>query len=523
MTATTQAARDAANTAGRPLLKVEGLCKSFFGVEVLHKVGFSLQAGRVLGLVGENGSGKSTTMNIIGGVHQMDAGQIQFDGAVYRPKGPRDAARQGIAFIHQELNLFRNLSIAENLFITEFPKLVPGLPFIDRSAARKRAAELLAAVDLDLSPTTLVNKLSQGERQLVEIAKALGAKAKVIIFDEPTTSLTTRETDRLFDIINRLRAQGIAIIYISHILADVMRLCDNITVLRDGHVVGSALKSDMTIERMISMMVGRSIDQLFPPRDYAAPKGDPVLDVAGITQRGTVKDISFTLKAGEVLGISGLMGAGRSELARILFGIDPYSSGEIKIGGVAITAPTPSVCMDHGMAFLTEDRRAEGLMMEAAIDTNIALSSLQNYAGGLGGMIDRGRLAGDVQKMSTSVQISAKDIVRTLVKNLSGGNQQKVVIGKWLLRDPKVFILDEPTRGIDVGAKNEVYKIINSLAAGGAGILMISSELEELVGMCDRIMVMAHGEIRATYERGSFDREELLRAAMWDGIRSSSK
>ena len=519
----TLASQTASTATSLPLLRSEGLCKSFFGVEVLHNVGFTLRAGRVLGLVGENGSGKSTTMNIIGGVHQMDAGHIQFDGADYRPKGPRDAARQGIAFIHQELNLFRNLSIAENLFITEFPKLVPGLPFIDRAAARKKAAELLAAVDLDLSPATLVNKLSQGERQLVEIAKALGAKAKVIIFDEPTTSLTTRETGRLFDTINRLRSQGIAIIYISHILDDVMRLCDDIVVLRDGHVVDSSLKSEMTIERMISLMVGRNIDQLFPPRGGTVAKSAPVLEVSGITQRGTVKDISFSLRAGEVLGISGLMGAGRSELARILFGIDPFSAGEITIAGTPVATPTPAICMDHGMAFLTEDRRVEGLMMEAPVDNNIALSSLQNYAGGLAGMIDRARLGADVKKMSTSVQISAKDIVRTLVKNLSGGNQQKVVIGKWLLREPKVFILDEPTRGIDVGAKNEVYKIINSLAAGGAGILMISSEIEELVGMCDRIMVMAHGEIRATFERGGFDREELLRAAMWDGIRSATK
>ena len=380
-----------------------------------------------------------------------------------------------------------------------------------------------AAVDLDLSPATLVNKLSQGERQLVEIAKALGAKAKVIIFDEPTTSLTTRETDRLFDIINRLRGQGIAIIYISHILDDVMRMCDDIVVLRDGHVVGTAPKSEMTIERMISLMVGRQIDQLFPPRDDTVVEGAPVLEVSGITQPGTVKDISFSLRAGEVLGISGLMGAGRSELARILFGIDPFSAGEIKIGGAVLGEPTPTACMDRGMAFLTEDRRAEGLMMEAPIDNNIALSSLQTYAGGFAGIIDRARLDGDVSAMSASVQIGAKDIARTLVKNLSGGNQQKVVIGKWLLREPKVFILDEPTRGIDVGAKNEVYKIINRLAAGGAGILMISSESEELIGMCDRIMVMAHGEIRATYARGGFDREEILKAAMWDGIRSAAK
>ncbi len=507
----------------QPLLAAEGLCKSFFGVEVLHKVGFSLQAGRVLGLVGENGSGKSTAMNIIGGVHQMDAGRIQFDGADYRPKGPRDAAKQGIAFIHQELNLFRNLSIAENLFITDFPKLVPGLPFIDRGAARASAAKLLAAVDLNLSPTTVVNRLSQGERQLVEIAKAIGGKARVIIFDEPTTSLTTRETGRLFDIINRLRQQGIAIIYISHILEDIMRLCDDIVVLRDGHVVGTAPKSEMTIEGMISLMVGRRIDQLFPPREAPVTPGTPVLEVRGLTQHGTVKDITFTLRAGEVLGLSGLMGAGRSELARILFGIDSFGSGEIVIQGTPVKTPTPAACMDHGMAFLTEDRRAEGLMMEAPIGHNIALSSLQTYASGLAGVIDRTRLDGDIAKISASVQIGARDIARTLVKNLSGGNQQKVVIGKWLLRAPRVFILDEPTRGIDVGAKNEVYKIINRLAAGGAGILMISSETEELIGMCDRIMVMAHGEIRATFERGGFNREEILRAAMWDGIRNAAQ
>jgi ribose transport system ATP-binding protein len=299
-----------------------------------------------------------------------------------------------------------------------------------------------------------------------------------------------------------------------------MRLCDDIVVLRDGNVVGQALKTDMTIERMISLMVGRNIDQLFPPRESATSAGAPVLEVKNVTQRGTVKDISFTLRAGEVLGVSGLMGAGRSELARILFGIDDFGSGEIIINGKAINRPTPTVCMDHGMAFLTEDRRAEGLMMEAPIDYNIALSSLQAYAGGFAQWIDSSRLDADVSRMSASVQIGARDISRTLVKNLSGGNQQKVVIGKWLLREPTVFILDEPTRGIDVGAKNEVYKIINRLAAGGAGILMISSEIEELIGMSDRIMVMAHGEIRAIFERDSFNREELLRAAMWDGIRS---
>jgi ribose transport system ATP-binding protein len=504
------------------LLKAEGLCKSFFGVQVLHDVGFSLSPGKILGLVGENGSGKSTTMNILGGVHQPDAGRLFFNGASYQPKSPRDAARLGIAFIHQELNLFRNLSVAENLFIAGFPKLVGGLPFIDHRAARAGAADLLAAVKLDVPPMTPISQLSPGERQLVEIAKALGSSAKVIIFDEPTTSLTTRETDRLFDLIDGLRAKGVAMIYISHILGDVMRLCDDIVVLRDGHIVRTAPKSAMTVENMISLMVGRNIDQMFPLRESQPRTDVPVLEVSGVTQRGTVKDISFSLRPGEVLGVSGLMGAGRSELARIVFGIDGFESGEIALQGAEIKSPSPSACMGRGIAFLTEDRRAEGLMMDAPISQNIELPSLQNYTAGFLRFVDQPRLEGDAEKISAAVQIGARDIRRTLVKNLSGGNQQKVVIGKWLLRTPRVFILDEPTRGIDVGAKNEVYKTINRLAVDGAGILMISSEIEELIGMCDRIMVMAHGEIHATFDRADFNREEILRAAMWNGNRRAA-
>jgi ribose transport system ATP-binding protein len=504
-----------------PLLQVEGLCKSFFGVQVLHNVGFSLQPGNVLGLVGENGSGKSTTMNILGGVHQMDAGRMTFAGEEYRPKNPRDASARGIAFIHQELNLFRNLSVGENLFISAFPKLGGKAPFIDRRTVRSRAAELLAAVDLNVAPSTKVSSLSQGERQLVEIAKALGAQTRVIIFDEPTTSLTTRETERLFDIIGRLRDQGIAIIYISHILGDVMRLCDEVVVLRDGHVVGSSPKAALSVGNMISLMVGRTIDQLFPPRVSASINSRPILELRGVSQRGTVKDISFALHPGEVLGVSGLMGAGRSELARIVFGLDSYESGEILVDGAPLARGSPKASLTRGLAFLTEDRRAEGLMMEAAIDDNIALPSLPLYAAGWMRLIERTRLGDDVRAVSAAVQIGASDIHRTLVKNLSGGNQQKVVIGKWLLDKPRIFILDEPTRGIDVGAKYEVYKIVNRLAAEGAGILFISSEIEELVGMCDRIMVMAHGEIRRVIEKAEFQREQILEAAMWGGLREA--
>ena len=506
-----------------PLFAAEGLCKSFFGVQVLHDVGFTLRPGQVLGLVGENGSGKSTTMNIVGGVLPMDAGHLTLDGAEYRPRSPKEAEARGIAFIHQELNLFRNLSVAENLFIAGFPKRIPGLPFIDRARVRARTQELLAAVDLDIPPSTPVSRLSQGERQLVEIAKALGAKARIMIFDEPTTSLTTRETDRLFDIIGRLRRQGMAIIYISHILSDVMRLCDDIVVLRDGHRVGSAPRAEMSIERMITLMVGRTIDQMFPPRDPPVTLGAPVLEVRGLTQPGMVKDINLTLRAGEVLGISGLMGAGRSELARILFGLDPYRSGEVRIGGSTVANLSPAACMASGMAFLTEDRRAEGLMMEASIADNIALASLPQFGRSWAGFVERTRLGDAVTQVADAVRINARDLTRTLVKNLSGGNQQKAVIGKWLLHKPRVFILDEPTRGIDVGAKYEVYKIINQLAADGTGVLFISSEIEELTGMCDRILVMAHGEIRGEFDRAAFDREAILRAAMWHGIKEQEQ
>ena len=504
------------------MLRIEGLCKSFFGVEVLHEVGLELQPGEVLGLVGENGSGKSTTMNILGGVHRPDRGTMTLDGAPYAPRGPKDAAERGIAFIHQELNLFRNLTVEENLFIGGFPRPAPGLPFIDRPRVRERAKQLLGAIELDVAPGTPVARLSQGERQLVEIAKALGAEARIVIFDEPTTSLTARESERLFAQIERLRARGIGVIYISHILGDVMRLCDHVTVLRDGRVVGTAAKAEMSIDRLITLMVGRTIDQIYPPRESAARPGTPVLEVLGLTQPGVVRNIGFLVRPGEVVGVAGLMGSGRSEMARILFGLDPREAGTILVDGAPLEAATPEAAMARGMAFLTEDRRAEGLMMAASIADNIALPALPAYAGGWARLLERTRLGDAVERTGRDVQVNARDFAQTLVKNLSGGNQQKVVIGKWLLRRPRLFILDEPTRGIDVGAKYEVYKIINRLAGEGTGILMISSEIEELIGMCDRILVMGHGEIRGEFPRARFDREAILRRAMWDGVKGSA-
>ncbi len=496
-----------------PLLEARGLQKSFSGVRVLHGLDLTLEPGRVLGLVGENGSGKSTSMNILGGVFPPDGGTITLLGAPYAPRSPRDAHRAGLAFIHQELNYFPNLSIEENLFIASFPRWGSFLPLIHRRRVREQTRALLAEVDLALRPATPMAALSQGEKQLVEIAKALGGDARIIIFDEPTTSLTSRESERLFALIRRLRARGIAMIYISHVLNDVLRLCDDVTVLRDGAMVGHCPAAEMTVERMITLMVGRTIDQLFPARPAAPTPGTPLLEVRGVSQPGMVRDVSFTLHRGEVLGLSGLLGSGRSELAQILFGLAPHAAGEIVLDGRALR-PTPARAMRAGLAFLTEDRRVEGLLDVAPIAENVALPSLREFAAPGTGLLRRRPLGEAVGQVARDTRVRAADLHHQPVRSLSGGNQQKVVLAKWLLRAPKVFILDEPTRGIDVGAKVEIYQIINRLVAEGAGILLISSELEELVGMCDRILVMSRGELSGEFRAGNFERESLLRAAM---------
>ncbi|MBN9022709.1 MAG: sugar ABC transporter ATP-binding protein [Rhizobiales bacterium] len=482
----------------------------------MHDIGFDVQRGHVLGLVGENGSGKSTTMNILGGVHRRDRGTILLDGVPVEPQSPREAQELGIGFIHQELSLFPNLSIEENLFLDHFPRLGAWLPFIDRRRLRRRATEALQLVGLDVPPGTPVSSLPQGERQLVEIVKVLTRESRIIIFDEPTTSLTARESERLFEIIGRLKARGISIIYISHILGDVMRLCDDIVVLRDGQVVATAPTSGIAIDDIVRHMVGRTIDNLFPEGASAVDTTRSALALRGVSQPGTVRDISFDLHPGEVLGVSGLMGSGRSELARIIFGLDGYAEGTITVGGSPLPPGSPRAAMERGIAFLTEDRRGEGLMMEASIRDNIVLPSVPRYASPWLHLVRPMELGAKAQAIAEDVRISAKSIDRTAVRTLSGGNQQKVVIAKWLLRQPSVFILDEPTRGIDVGAKYEVYKIIRRLVAEGAAVLLISSEIEELIGMSDRIMVMGRGEIRGFHDRAAFDREAIMRTALWD-------
>jgi ribose transport system ATP-binding protein len=496
------------------LLEYEDIEKSFFGVRVLSKVSFALREGHILGLVGENGAGKSTLVNILGGVIRADAGHIRFQGREYAAASPADAFRQGIGFIHQELNLFTNLDIAENIFIAGFPvRRIARIPWIDARTMRARAEELLGSVGLAIPCDTLVERLSQGERQLVEIAKALRLSARLIILDEPTTSLTARESARLFTLMKELQGRGISMIFISHNLGDVFRLCDDIVVLRDGLVVDAGPVERFSENRVISLMVGRSLDQYYPPR-ATGPAEEILLQVSGLSHPGIVEDISLTLRRGEVLGVSGLMGAGRSELARILFGLDPYTRGEITVKGLRMPSGPPRAAIRSGMAFLTENRREEGLLMEASVADNIALVCLPSFTRTPSGLVDSESLKREVSGAASTLRIRSGSLDRQKVRTLSGGNQQKVVLAKWLLSGPSVFILDEPTRGIDVGAKHEVYKIINDLAGRGAGVLLISSEIEELMGMCDRILVMSAGEITACVEKPEYDRERILRFAL---------
>lgn len=489
-----------------------GVTKSFSGVRVLREVGFALPAGHTLGLVGENGAGKSTLMNVLGGNLQPDAGRMLLDGRPYAPESPAASARAGVAFIHQELNLFPNLSIAENIFLTTFP-CVGGLPLIDRRSLHDRALSLLAEVGLQLAPETPVDRLSTGQCQLVEIAKALSQDARLIILDEPTTSLSTRETEALFELMAQLRERKIAMIYISHVLGDVLRRCDDIVVLRDGAVVGQGRRGDFDVSRMVSLMVGRDLNQLYPTRIGKAT-AEPVLEVRGVSEPHIVQDIHFTLHRGEVLGVAGLMGAGRSELARILFGLDPHATGEIVMEGVSIGGSGPKRMIGHGLAFLTEDRRAEGLGLDAAIADNIMLVTLRDHARTPLRLLDFKRWWEALRTIRHAVRLSERSNDSQPVRTLSGGNQQKVVLAKWLLAQPRVLILDEPTRGVDVGAKFDLYQLILELADRGAGILLISSEIEELMGLCDRVLVMSQGEIRDEMPRARFDRERMLQSAL---------
>jgi ribose transport system ATP-binding protein len=496
------------------LFETRDLKKSFFNIAAVDSVNIQVNPGEVFGLIGQNGAGKSTLMNLIGGVLPPDSGQMLFNGKPHQPRNPADAHKAGIAFIHQELNLFTNLSIAENVFIDGFPQRGVGpLRFIDRQKLNDQTVSVIEQVGLDISPDTVIEEISPGERQLVEIAKALYTDASLIIFDEPTTSLTARETERLFAIMEQLKEQGKALIFISHILEDVRRVSDTIAVMRDGLLMDQRPADTFDIAGMIHLMVGRNLEQLYPPKT-AQPTSQPLMTLDHVSAKGMVKGINFTLNKGEVLGLFGLMGSGRTELARIIFGLDEYESGAIAVDEQQLSRQnSPQKSIANNIAFVTENRREEGLMLNISIANNISLVDLTEMTSTPLQILDDAAIAEAALSAATALQLKSGDINVQAAKSLSGGNQQKVVIAKWLLSNPQVFIMDEPTRGVDVGAKYEIYTIIDQLAATGSGVCFISSEIEELMGMCDRILVMSQGEIVGEFARDEFDEEHILRAA----------
>jgi ribose transport system ATP-binding protein len=489
------------------LLEVERVSKGFSGIPVLKDVSLSLAAGRVLGIVGENGAGKSTLMNVLGGIVAADAGAVRLAGAEFRPRGPAEAMSRGVAYIHQELNLLPNLSVAENLFLARLPRR--GF-LVSRRRLEADARERLLAVGLEVSPWALVGELGPGARQLVEIARALAADARVVILDEPTTSLTAPEAERLFALVHRLRGEGRGLLYVSHALGDVLRLADDVLVLRDGEAVASGPAAGFDEPRLIALMVGRAIETVFPAR-AAAPPSDPALELEKLGRKGAFREVSLTVRPGEVVGLAGLMGAGRTEVLRAIFGLEPPDSGDVRVHGRRLR-PGPREAIARGLAIVTEDRRADGLVLDASVAANLALASLPAHA--RGGWIDRGALARVLAAQAEAVRLDAPAGVGRPARTLSGGNQQKVVLGKWLLGRPSVVLLDEPTRGIDVGAKQHVYRLVADLAAAGAAVLLASSEIEELLGLADRILVLRRGSVVDELARPEFDRERILAAAL---------
>lgn len=495
-----------------PLLVVEDIDKSIRGVAVLNSIRFQVISGRSLALIGEAGAGKSTLLNILDGSLRPDEGTLQWEGRPYTPNSPRDAATAGIAFVHREPNLFGNLTVAENLHLTDFP-ILAGL--IRRKAMRSETVEWLRRVGSAATPDTPVERLSAGERQLIQIAKALRSKPKLLVLFEPTTALTAKEAAHLFELLRGLQSQGVAIIYVSSSPGNVLGLCHDLVILRNGQVVGRGSTEEFTVARTIALMTGRNNADRFPKR-VGVPSDKSVLSVFRVSRPNGVRDITFQVRSGEILGIAGRKGSGRTELARVLVGLDPMSEGSVALDGVDITALSLRQRIRRGMAFLTENCTGEGLFMEASILDNIVAVSLAEHVRGPMGWLDHRGLEASVRTIRETVRLPTTAGDARPVKTLSRGDQQKVVLAKWLLNRPRLLLLDEPTRGIDVGAKVEIYALIQALADQGAGVLLISSKVEELTGICDRILVMGRGEICDEMAREAFDRERILRAALRD-------
>ena len=494
----------------RPLLELVAVSKTYPGVKALDRVSLHVGRGEVLALIGENGAGKSTLMKILGGVVEPSEGTIRIDGHEHAAIGIKGAMAAGIAFVHQELNLFDNLDVAANVMIGREPVFAGPLKLIDRSALEAKVTPLLRRLGTDFAAHAPVADLSLAQRQLVEIAKALSLDARVVIMDEPTSSLTASETARLLKVIAELKASGVAVIFISHRLNEVEQCADRVVVLRDGAVVGELSRDRIGHDAMIRMMIGRDLKSLYLPP--ARARGAPVLETAGLRTRAHPDHpLDLALHAGEILGMAGLVGAGRTELACALFGIDRPAGGEVRLDGQPVAIAEPRDAIDLGLFLIPEDRKRSGLVLESSVNENISLANLPAFA-------PFGLIRSSAERRNAAERSAAMDIrtasIDTLAGTLSGGNQQKVVLAKWLSITPRVVIFDEPTRGIDVGSKSEIYKLMRGLADNGVAVLMISSDMEEAIGVSDRIVVMREGRIGGFLARADFSEENVMRLAV---------
>lgn len=490
-----------------PILTMSGISKAFTGVQALQDVQFQLRKGEVHALMGENGAGKSTLMKVLIGVYLADEGYIQYKGSGIAFNSVLEAQEAGISMIFQELNLIPHLSVAENIFFAREP-LKHGL--IDYRTMRREAKKLLEMFDIDVEPTDIVNTLSVAKQQMVEIAKSLSFDVEILIMDEPTSALTDKEIEALFKLVNKLKAKGVAIVYISHRMDELRRICDHITIFRDGQYVSNHKFADISMDDIIARMVGRTLDNHFPEKK-ATIQDELIFSVMNVAREGVFQPLNFDLRKGEILAITGLVGAKRTELARALFGADKLTQGELFIHGERQVIRSPSDAIKAGVAYLSEDRKLNGVAVKMSIRENTTMASMDKVSSKLG------VISTPSEQQAAETYVRKMEIktptIEQLVSNLSGGNQQKVVIGKWLFRDAKVMIFDEPTRGIDVGAKYAIYELLDELAAQGIGVIMISSELPEVLGMSDRVIVMQEGVMTAELITTQTNQEEIMQYA----------
>ena len=491
------------------LLKMENISKSFPGVRALDGAMLSVKAGTVHALMGENGAGKSTLMKCLFGVYEKDGGVILLDGKPISPKSSKEALSCGIAMVHQELNQALKLSVAENMWLGRFPLIKKHLPFISKKKMIESTREIFNSLGIDIDPGAKTESLSVSERQMAEIARAVSYGARIIVFDEPTSSLGEEEANRLFKIIDKLRSDGCGIIYISHKMEEILRISDEVTVMRDGRHISTRSASDITTDEIIRLMVGRELSERYPDRKNA-PGDDILLSVSGLSgEYSNLTDVSFSLRKGEILGIAGLDGSGRTELLEALFGLAEKRSGSIHLSQKEIFNRNPMEAIKNGFAMVTEERRASGIFGILDIKENTVISSLKKFRSGL--LLSEGKMHKTAKEYIKRLSVKTPGL-ETGIRTLSGGNQQKVIFARWMLTEPTVLLLDEPTRGIDVGARYEIYAIINELADSGRGVILVSSELSEVLGLCDRIMVMSCGRTAGTVEKGA-TQESIMKLA----------